>query len=82
VIVALNAALAERKRWGFSMCCKRMRYLGHLSHNRVHSEGDLRLWLTASLERQAVAIRRIGATSVERLKTRLYEVETLRNWLS
>src|SRR5438874_1169687 len=37
VIAALNAALAERARWGFWKCYDRMRNLGHSwNHKRVH----------------------------------------------
>ena len=37
VIAALNAALAERDRWGFWKCYDRMRNLGHpWNHKRVH----------------------------------------------
>ncbi len=37
VIEALNAALAERARWGFWKCYDRMRNLGHWwNHKRVH----------------------------------------------
>ena len=37
VIAALNAALAERARWGFWKCYDRMRNLGHpWNHKRVH----------------------------------------------
>jgi putative transposase len=37
VIAALNAALAERDRWGFWKCYDRLRNLGHWwNHKRVH----------------------------------------------
>lgn len=74
VIAALNAALAERARWGFWKCYDRMRNLGHpWNHKRVHRvycrclpalctrmKASLRIWPMVVGERIAWLLRCLG----------------------